>query len=117
MGIYYAAYQTSYAPYLAHHGVKGMKWGVRHDPNAMTIYGAQSQYTKKYESKSDRYAVQDTYKHNAQTAYKVGKKAVAGVVSVAGTIYTVSVLTGHDQDLIRAINRGIDAVGKHTRGY
>lgn len=53
MGIYYATYQTSYAPYLAHHGVKGMKWGVRHDPNAMTIYGAQSKYIEKYgDSKS-----------------------------------------------------------------
>lgn len=54
MGIYYATYQTSYSPYLAHHGVKGMKWGVRHDPNAMTIYGAQSQYTKKYMDSNSR---------------------------------------------------------------
>lgn len=53
MGIYYATYQTSYSPYLAHHGVKGMKWGVRHDSNAMTIYGAQSKYNKEYgDSKS-----------------------------------------------------------------
>lgn len=153
MGTYYKSNTTYYPPYLAHHGVKGMKWGVRHEAKRdakeyqkarmstgrgagnrrkniknriaqnRTRMGARDYdrafdyYNKKYEAKSDRYAVQDTYKHNAQTAYKVGKKAVAGTVSVAGTIYTVSVLTGHDKDLIRAINRGIDAVGKHTRGY
>lgn len=55
MGIYYyESKKTSYTPYLAHHGVKGMKWGVRHDPNAMTIYGAQSQYTKKYMDSNSR---------------------------------------------------------------
>lgn len=54
MGIYYATYQTSYSPYLAHHGVKGMKWGVRHDPNTMTIYGAQAQYNKKYGDSKNR---------------------------------------------------------------
>lgn len=47
MGIYY--YKSSNYPlYLAHHGVKGMKWGVRHDTKPMPIYGAQYRYTGKY---------------------------------------------------------------------
>lgn len=54
MGIYYATYQTRYSPYLAHHGVKGMKWGVRHDPNAMTIAGAQSRYAERYMDSNSR---------------------------------------------------------------
>lgn len=150
---YYESHTTPYAPYLAHHGVKGMKWGVRHEAKRdakefqkarmatgrgagnrrkniknriaqnRTRMGARDYdrafdyYNKKYEAKSDRYAVQDTRKHNAQTAYKVGKKVAAGTISAAGTIYTVSVITGHDQDLIRAVNRGIDAVRTHNRGY
>lgn len=68
MGIYYATYQTSYSPYLAHHGVKGMKWGVRHDPNAMTIYGAQAQYTKKYGNSKSR--AKSQYRRDASTIRK-----------------------------------------------
>lgn len=130
--------KTSYAQYLAHYGVKGIKWGVRHEArkdakeyqkarmatgeNAgnrikkiknciernRTRLGkrdydkAFDYYNKKYEAKSDLYAVQDTYKHNAQTAYKVGKRAV---------------LTGRDKDLIRVVNKGIDAVEYRIRGY
>lgn len=140
---YYPSSKTSYAPYLAHYGVKGMKWGVRHEArkdakeyqkarmatgvNAgnrrkkiknriernRTRFGkrdynkAFDYYNKKYEAKSDLYAVQDTYKHNAQTAYKVGKR----------TVYTVAVLTGRGKDLIRVVNKGIDAVEYRIRGY
>lgn len=150
---YYPSSKTSYATYLAHYGVKGMKWGVRHEArkdakeyqkarmatgkNAgnrrkkiknriernRTRLGkrdydkAFDYYNKKYEAKSDLYAVQDTYKHNAQTAYRVGKKAVTATVATAGTVYTVAVLTGRDKDLIRLVNKGIDAVEYRIRGY
>ena len=150
---YYPSSKTSYAPYLAHYGVKGMKWGVRHEArkdakeyqkarmatgeNAgnrrkkiknriernRTRLGkrdynrAFDYYNKKYEAKSDLYAVQDTYKHNAQTAYRVGKRAVKATVATAGTVYTVAVLTGRDKDLIRVVNKGIDAVEYRIRGY
>nr|DAE45032.1 MAG TPA: hypothetical protein [Bacteriophage sp.] len=39
---YYESQPTNYAPYLAHYGVKGMKWGVRHDP--VTLMGNLHQY-------------------------------------------------------------------------
>lgn len=39
---YYESQKTSYQPYLAHYGVKGMKWGVRHDPR--TMMGNQIRY-------------------------------------------------------------------------
>lgn len=150
---YCESQKTSYPPYLAHYGVKGMKWGVRHEArkdakeyqkarmatgeNAgnrrkkiknriernRTRLGkrdydkAFDYYNKKYEAKSDLYAVQDTYKHNAQTAYRVGKRAVKGTVATAGAVYTVAVLTGRDKDLIRVVNKGIDAVEYRIRGY
>lgn len=150
---YYPSSRTSYAPYLAHYGVKGMKWGVRHEArrdakeyqkarmatgeNAgnrrkkiknriernRTRLGKRNYdkafdyYNKKYEAKSDLYAVQDTYKHNAQTAYRVGKRAVKTTVATAGTVYAVAVATGRDKELIRAVNKGIDTVAYHIRGY
>ena len=145
---YYTSQTTHNEPYLAHHGVKGMKWGVRRaakkdakeyqKARMSTGEGAgnrrkkiknriaQNQsrlgkkdynrafdyYNKKYESKSDRYASRDTAKHNAQTAYKTGKKAVATTVTVSGGIYSVAVLTGRDEQLIRAVNKGIDAAAR-----
>lgn len=41
---YYESQKTSYPPYLAHYGVKGMKWGVRHDPR--TMMGNQIRYIR-----------------------------------------------------------------------
>lgn len=41
---YYKSQKTSYPPYLAHYGVKGMKWGVRHDPR--TMMGNQIRYIR-----------------------------------------------------------------------
>ena len=41
---YYESSQGAYPPYLAHYGVKGMKWGVRHDPR--TMMGNQIRYIR-----------------------------------------------------------------------
>jgi hypothetical protein len=45
--------ENDYRTYLAHHGVKGMKWGVRHDD-----------YRRSKEYKSD-----------AKQRYKIGREA------------------------------------------
>ena len=71
---------------------------------------------KKYEAKSNRYASQDTAKHNAKTAYKVGKRAAKTTVAVSGGIYTIAVVTGREDQLVRAVNRGIDAAGRIIKG-
>ena len=73
-------------------------------------------YSNRYSAKSDRYARQDTTKHNAEYAYKVGKKAAGTAISVAGGIYTVAVFTGREPELRRAVNNGIDAAGRILKG-
>nr|DAE45035.1 MAG TPA: hypothetical protein [Bacteriophage sp.] len=154
MGTYYYKSQTPhYEPYLAHYGVKGMKWGVRNEARKdakeyqkarmATGIGAGNRrkniknrvernrtrlgkrdydkafdyYNKRYEARSDLYAKQDVHKHNAKTAYRVGKRAVKATVAATGMIYTAAVVTGRDKDLIRVVNKGIDAVEYRIRGY
>ena len=57
---YYESQKTSYAPYLAHYGVKGMKWGVRHDPR--TMMGNQIRYIR--ERNADYRNTRRAYRRN-----------------------------------------------------
>ena len=54
---YYTSQTTHYEPYLAHHGVKGMKWGVRHDrerSELRTRYDEAKRNAKKTKRQADR---------------------------------------------------------------
>lgn len=57
---YYESQKISYAPYLAHYGVKGMKWGVRHDPR--TMMGNQIRYIR--ERNADYRNTRRAYRQN-----------------------------------------------------
>lgn len=77
MGIYYyESRKTNYPPYLAHHGVKGMKWGVRHDPMPTSMYGAQSHYVNSYMDTKSR--ANKTYR---QDAGAIRRQRKAGAIS------------------------------------
>lgn len=53
--------------YLSHHGVKGMRWGIRHDPERV---GALKRAIKRVGSTTIR-----SLKRASSAAYKYGKKA------------------------------------------
>nr|DAE45033.1 MAG TPA: hypothetical protein [Bacteriophage sp.] len=62
---YYEPQTTNYPPYLAHYGVKGMKWGIRNDPDH-GLYRNLQRYNK---NKTDGY-------YRAHSRYKRSKKAL-----------------------------------------
>lgn len=82
---YYIGVNENGSPYLAHYGVLGMKWGVRHDPQR-----AYSKATKKFDklvSKSDK-AMDKSGKHRQlgerKHAIGMGKKSRAHHTRLAG---------------------------------
>lgn len=64
MGIIYKAIDHWNSPTLAHHGVKGMKWGVRHDQynaNKLIRYGKKmDKFKKRYIKVNDKYSKYQT---------------------------------------------------------
>lgn len=63
-------------PYLEHHGVKGMKWGVRHD---YIPFGRN----RKIKNASSKRVLSNRAKRNL----KIGAAAAVGVLAVAGGVY------------------------------
>lgn len=73
--------------YLMHHGVKGMKWGVRHDPERI---GRISSYSRG--SPSRRYSssgASQSKKRKAKKAAKIGAIAAGAVLTAAAGTYLV----------------------------
>ena len=64
--------------YLMHHGVKGMKWGVRHDPQRVGRRRGSQQYSS-YRKKSPKGI-------NTKKLAKYGAIAAGGILAVAGGI-------------------------------
>lgn len=73
--------------YLIHHGVKGMKWGVRHDPERIGRirgYSRGSPY-RRYSSSG----VSQSRKRKAKTVAKIGGIAAGAVLTAAAGTYIV----------------------------
>lgn len=52
---------------LYHHGVKGMKWGIRHDPERSS--GTPRKYTARQQAKKDLRAAKKAYRKNYNKWY------------------------------------------------
>jgi len=85
--------------FLEHHGVKGMKWGVRKEDesgnDSNPIYDEDSdEYSKQLESKYGKESLSapstDTKKSKLTPAQKKALLGLAGVVVAGGAIYVVS---------------------------
>lgn len=64
--------------YLAHYGVKGMKWGVRHDPERLNRIKKRASGTAKAVGKHSRTAASKVRANAKPVAKKVGRGAKIG---------------------------------------
>jgi len=73
--------------YLMHHGVKGMKWGVRHDPEKI---GRMRSYSRGSPSqKHSSFGIAQSRKRRAKKAAKIGGIAAGTILSAAAGAYLV----------------------------
>ena len=95
--------------YLEHHGVKGMKWGVRHDPQRVGRRRGTQQYSS-YRNKSSSKGI------NTKKLAKYGAVAAGGLLAVAGGIGVAYLIkSGKGASLLRLGKNYLNA-GKKTEG-
>ena len=105
MSEYYGIATTPMDDYLAHYGVKGMKWGVRRalaSGNSARLGRQYAKAQKKLAKLEKRAAKAETYGKRAKRL--AAGAAVAGGLAVAGTSNIAKGMKG--------VAKGVDAVGK-----
>ena len=70
--------------YLMHYGVKGMKWGVRHEPDRSSLHRARvKEYTKSYDKWESANSKADNIWRDAKSQYKgLGKTRLQRIRAV-----------------------------------
>lgn len=104
---------------LAHHGIKGQKWGVRRFQNAdgsLTDAG-RKHYGVKGERKSSENGLTDSQK---ETLKKVGKAAlIAGSVAAAGYLYANNseAINSALKEISSKSMSSVETIGKKGKSY
>ncbi len=110
MSEYYGVATTPMDDYLAHYGVKGMKWGVRR----AIASGNERRLGRQYAKAEKKLAKLEKRAANAEKYGKRAKRlaagaAVAGGLAVAGTKGVAEGMKG--------VAAGVDAVGKFAKRH
>lgn len=94
--------------YLMHHGVKGMKWGVRHDPEPIGKRSHTNAY-RQYRGPNDK-----KKSFNAKRSLQIGASIAAGMLAAGAAAYLVK--SGRVMALAKLGRKATLRAGGNARG-
>lgn len=98
----YSYPSNDYRSYLAHHGVKGMKWGVRHEQ------ARKARIMKKYGITSSQYDAIRSKSIKRHNKFNKVRKVYEGAGAIIGASTSIGRLIGQDQYLASMNASGTD---------